>query len=222
VFLLSFCPPCHIHSISSVGVLLSVLLLYKRIFLHHFSGCRCSSVYVVTRVRTGRSTNSFPILGRGNFFLISETSRPTVGPTDPFIRLVPGALSPGLKRPERETVHMPPSSAWIENDWSYTSTSPICTAVTPHHFSISPFHAVHNHSHSRRFHVELYMLLHYCCTGFQALDTAVCVCVCVCVCMCVCVLCVYVCVCVCVCVCVLCVFVCVCVCVCGSASLSRV
>ena len=38
------------------------------IFLHHFSGCRCSSVYVVTRMRTGRSTNSCSFLGRSEIF----------------------------------------------------------------------------------------------------------------------------------------------------------
>jgi hypothetical protein len=35
-----------------------------------------------------------------------------------------GALSPGIKRPGRETVHSPPSSAKINNAWSHTSTLP--------------------------------------------------------------------------------------------------
>jgi len=35
------------------------------------------------------------------------------------------ALSLGVKRPEREANHSPPSRAEIENAWSYTSTPPI-------------------------------------------------------------------------------------------------
>jgi hypothetical protein len=33
-----------------------------------------------------------------------------------------GALSPGLKRPGRETDHTTPSSAEVKNTWIYTST----------------------------------------------------------------------------------------------------
>jgi hypothetical protein len=36
-----------------------------------------------------------------------------------------GALSLGVKRPEREADHRPPSSAEVKNAWSYTSTPPI-------------------------------------------------------------------------------------------------
>jgi hypothetical protein len=36
-----------------------------------------------------------------------------------------GALTPGVKRPEREAKHSPPSSAEVKNAWSYTSTHPI-------------------------------------------------------------------------------------------------
>jgi hypothetical protein len=34
----------------------------------------------------------------------------------------PGALSLGVKRPEHEAYHSPPSSAEASNAWSYTST----------------------------------------------------------------------------------------------------
>jgi hypothetical protein len=56
-----------------------------------------------------------------NIFLFSTASRPTVGPTQPSIQWVPGALSPGLKRQEREAHQSPPSSAEVRW-WSYTST----------------------------------------------------------------------------------------------------
>jgi len=37
------------------------------------------------------------------------------------IQLVPGALSLGIKRSGREADHSPPSTAEVENTWSYTS-----------------------------------------------------------------------------------------------------
>jgi hypothetical protein len=48
-----------------------------------------------------------------------------LGPTQPPIQLVPGALSLGIKRPLREADHSPPSSAEVKNAWSYTSTTPV-------------------------------------------------------------------------------------------------
>jgi len=38
---------------------------------------------------------------------------------------VPSVLSAGLKRPERESNQSPPSSAEVNNAWSYISTPPI-------------------------------------------------------------------------------------------------
>jgi hypothetical protein len=39
-------------------------------------------------------------------------------PTQPRIQCVPGALSPGVKRPGREADHSPPTN---QNTWIYTS-----------------------------------------------------------------------------------------------------
>jgi hypothetical protein len=50
-------------------------------------------------------------------------SRTDLGPTQPPIQWVPGALSLGVKRPGGEADYSPPSSA--EDAWSYTSTPPI-------------------------------------------------------------------------------------------------
>jgi hypothetical protein len=55
-------------------------------------------------------------------FLFIIASRPALGPTQPPIQWVPGALSLGVKRPGREADHSPPSSAEVKNAWSYTST----------------------------------------------------------------------------------------------------
>jgi hypothetical protein len=38
--------------------------------------------------------------------------------------VVPGALSPGVKRPGREVDHSPPASAEVKKMWTYTSTPP--------------------------------------------------------------------------------------------------
>jgi hypothetical protein len=54
------------------------------------------------------------ILERGKI-LFSTASRPALGPTQPPIEWVPGAISPGVKGPGRETDHSPPSSADVKN-----------------------------------------------------------------------------------------------------------
>jgi hypothetical protein len=55
------------------------------------------------------------IPGRGNIFLFSTAYRPALGPTHPPIQWVPGLRSPGVKRPDREADHSPPSSAEVNN-----------------------------------------------------------------------------------------------------------
>jgi hypothetical protein len=46
-------------------------------------------------------------------FLFDTRFRPVLGPTQPSIQRVPGALSLGVKRPGRETDHSPTSSAEV-------------------------------------------------------------------------------------------------------------
>jgi len=48
-----------------------------------------------------------------------------MGPTQPPIQWVVGALSLGVKQPGREADHSPPSSAEVENAWSYIPIPPI-------------------------------------------------------------------------------------------------
>jgi hypothetical protein len=64
---------------------------------------------------------SNPRQGLG-IFLFTTVSRPSMEPTQPPIRWVPGVLSLGGKRPEREADHSPPSSTEVKNLWSYTFT----------------------------------------------------------------------------------------------------
>jgi hypothetical protein len=57
-------------------------------------------------------------------FIFTTASRTSLGPTQPPIQRVPGALFLGVNRLEREADHSPPSSAEVKNAWSYTSTPP--------------------------------------------------------------------------------------------------
>jgi hypothetical protein len=47
-------------------------------------------------------------------FLLTTTYIPALGPTQPPIKWVPGALSLGVKRPGHEAEHSPPSSAEVK------------------------------------------------------------------------------------------------------------
>jgi hypothetical protein len=51
---------------------------------------------------------SFPEGSKREFLLFAATSRPALGPTQPPIQWVPGALSLGKKRPGWEAGHSPP------------------------------------------------------------------------------------------------------------------
>jgi hypothetical protein len=62
---------------------------------------------------------------KGNFALFNFViiaSRTALGPTQPPVQWVLGALSLGVKRPGREADHSPPSSVEVKNACSYTFT----------------------------------------------------------------------------------------------------
>jgi len=63
----------------------------------------------------------------GNFSLASNCHvfRPAVEPNQPAIQWVPGDTSPGLKQPENEADHSPPSIAEVRNSWSYITVPPV-------------------------------------------------------------------------------------------------
>jgi hypothetical protein len=56
------------------------------------------------------------------FFFFLTLARPALGPTQPPLQQVAGALSPGGNRPGREADHSPPCSAEVKNAWIYTYT----------------------------------------------------------------------------------------------------
>jgi hypothetical protein len=74
------------------------------------------------RARRPRGRSSSP--GEVKNFLFSMSSRPALGSTQAPIQWVPGALSPGVKRPGREDDHSPPASAEVNKMWIYTPTPP--------------------------------------------------------------------------------------------------
>jgi len=79
-------------------------------------------LHIVTMLWAGQlGFNSWQVQGNGLSYLMATTSRPSLGPTQPHIHWVLGALSLGL-RPGHEADHLPPSSAEIKNACNYTPT----------------------------------------------------------------------------------------------------
>jgi hypothetical protein len=64
-----------------------------------------------------------------NIFLYSKTSGPALGPIQPLFSGCSGS-SPGIKRPGRDVDHSPPSRTEVKNEWSFTSTTPVCLRTT--------------------------------------------------------------------------------------------
>jgi hypothetical protein len=60
--------------------------------------------------------------GRVKNFLFSTSSRPALGSTQPPIEWILVALSPGVKRQERDADRSPPTSAEVKKMWIYTFT----------------------------------------------------------------------------------------------------
>jgi hypothetical protein len=58
--------------------------------------------------------------------LFSLLSTLALGLTQPPLQWIAGVLSLGVKREVPEFGHSPPSSAEIKNEWSYSSTFPVC------------------------------------------------------------------------------------------------
>jgi hypothetical protein len=62
--------------------------------------------------------------GRVKNFLLSTSPRLVLKPIQPPIQWVLGALTMGVKQPERLADHSPPTSAEVKNTWIHTSTPP--------------------------------------------------------------------------------------------------
>jgi hypothetical protein len=66
---------------------------------------RDSAVGIATGYGAGIPIVRSSILAGGKNFFFSMSFRPALGPTQPPNQRVPGALSPGVKRPGREADH---------------------------------------------------------------------------------------------------------------------
>jgi hypothetical protein len=95
----------------------------------HLQGEEISSA--ITSKQGGRFYNDGLRAGLSGFdsrqrkiLMFSTASRPTLGPSQPPIQCVTGAISPGVMRSGREADHSPPCSAEVKNTWTYTSTPP--------------------------------------------------------------------------------------------------
>jgi hypothetical protein len=75
-----------------IGNLINVFAekLYRLQFIHILLSCQYSNWLWVGQPR-GQSSSP----GKGEIFLLSTMSKPALGPTQPPIQWVPGALSPG-------------------------------------------------------------------------------------------------------------------------------
>jgi hypothetical protein len=110
---------CHI-SIITVWILDSVMSLNEKgnfnILVSDWRGVISVCIALGYVLDDRGSRVRFPA-GAGNF-LFTTASRTALGPTQPHIQWVPGALSLGIKRPGREANHSSPSNAevkeWVE------------------------------------------------------------------------------------------------------------
>jgi hypothetical protein len=83
----------------------------------------------VVGMETGYGLNNLGVgvksPGKVNNSLISTSSRPALGSTQPLIQWAQWTLSTGVKRSRREADHSPPASAEVRKMWIYISTPPM-------------------------------------------------------------------------------------------------
>jgi hypothetical protein len=107
--------PCTLVPPSTLNGVTSHIKIPAR-YTHHL-------VDIMTRLLAERSTNRIPI--RGNIFIPTQKLPDRLW--GPPTLLLNGHLRsfPGIKQPEREVDHSPPTSTKVKNEWSYTSITPI-------------------------------------------------------------------------------------------------
>jgi hypothetical protein len=80
------------------------------------------TVTIMTRIWAGQQ--GFDSQQGQEIFLLATTSRIVLGPSQPPIQWVLGAISLGVKWMGNETDHSPPSNAEVKKEWHYSSTPP--------------------------------------------------------------------------------------------------
>jgi hypothetical protein len=86
----------------------------NKFFVYYITQDRSSAVGIATTLRAGRTGVQIP---GGPDRLLCPLSLLLNGYSTPF---------PEVKRTGRESNHLPASSAEVKNEWSYTSSPPIC------------------------------------------------------------------------------------------------
>ena len=127
----------HFNALSTVSLcriiyfsVLSTFSLRKGVYLlRSVSKCPLHSLTVFT---------VYP--GRHEIFLNSKTFKPHLRPTQPPNQWVRRAISPEVKRPERDAGPSPPFGVEVKNEWSRTATALYvfvqCTLTTLPFFEI--------------------------------------------------------------------------------------
>jgi hypothetical protein len=123
------------HFIHSLLYFNSLSSLY--IYITIFSGSRNGIVNIVSRLQVKQLKYHGLNPGMGKFFSSLKHSGWCWG-----LQRLPfngcWCLSPGVKQPQHEADHSPPSITKVKNAWSYTSTPPfvivVCTETTPFNF----------------------------------------------------------------------------------------
>jgi hypothetical protein len=100
----------------------------RRMLCSAFPPVPALSLFVIVAIsdwlRAGRPRGQGSSTCSGKIFLLSTSSTSVLGPTQPPIRWVPGALPPEVKRPGRKADHSPPANVEVKNTWIYTYISP--------------------------------------------------------------------------------------------------
>jgi hypothetical protein len=95
---------------------------FNKSFRWNYNRSRGSSVSTVTKLRAGWP--GFDSWQGQIIFLFATASRPALGPIQPLVQLILGALFRWIKRLGSRADHSPLSLAQVKNNWSYTSTPP--------------------------------------------------------------------------------------------------
>jgi hypothetical protein len=118
-FLTKFCPPwakAHVCTLSWV-------ILRKCILINVFSVVGTAFGYGLDDRGVGVRV---PVGSRFSLLHVVQTGS---RPTQPPIQWVPGALSPEVKRPGRETNQLSQTSTEVKKMWIYTSTPPYTSSI---------------------------------------------------------------------------------------------
>jgi hypothetical protein len=108
--------------ISTTAILRDFIPVPLHLILHAKFEISYSCGVVGTATGRPRGRSSSP--GRVKNFNFSKSSSPALEATKPPTLWVPVALSPGVKRQEREADHSPPISAEVKKKGIYTFTPP--------------------------------------------------------------------------------------------------